>query len=171
MEIILIKGVGSLAPPPSHLYRYSDKYLLSCACPWVINTGLSAVCTATGCDYCLLNHACIRFHVGEESASKGKFSLISPRASYLLPTLLKLSPSPLLNYATDTYCLYAATAITLNYIFFKAHEKCMRNTEKIGLNARYTRRVLSLNVPIRSFSIIRGCIEIPSLYCKRDPWL
>ena len=54
-----IGGLGGLHPPSQlrtgeallslYLHRYSDKYLLSCACPRVINTGTSVACTATGC--------------------------------------------------------------------------------------------------------------------------
>ena len=40
--------LGKLSPP-FHSYRYSDKYVLSCACPRVITTGASVACTATGC--------------------------------------------------------------------------------------------------------------------------
>ena len=52
-------GLGGLHPPSQlrtgeallslYLHRYLDKYLLSCACPRVINTGASVACTATGC--------------------------------------------------------------------------------------------------------------------------
>ena len=69
--------LGGLSPPPPSLYQYLLFYVQRTLCPQVSNTGASVACTATGCNYCLLNHACIRFHVGEDSAIQRRFSLIS----------------------------------------------------------------------------------------------